>query len=200
MKTIKTLGICIVLLFSIIQHSNAQYKSLDFGIYETVPLNDLRPFSENLSKFILNQELELDSPVLGYVSINNVSYFDSLFTEKGTPKMNLMLTRPHSSAKGNSYAIIALKEKAFIDISDISKTIPNGKVVDIRFTYKGAKKWADMTKANTGKIIAFCINKEIWSLPLVNAQIKSGVAMIAGVEDEKTAKYLSKLINSAIAK
>jgi len=200
MKKTSIISICIALLFCTLQHSFAQKINTQFGIYETVPLNDLRPFSENLSKFILNQELDTDSPVLGYVSINNAAYFDSLFTEASTPKMHLMLTKPNKNSSGSSYAIIALKEEAFIDISDISKTIPRVGAVEIRFNYKGTKKWAEMTNANTGKIVAFTVNNEIWSLPMVNAEIRSGVAMIAGIVDEKTAADLSKLLNSAISK
>ena len=200
MKKMNSTLICIALLFCTLQHSYTQVNKLEFGIFETVPLNDLRPFSENLSKFILNQELDLDSPVLGYVNINNVAFFDSLFTEATTPKMNLMLTRPNSGPTGNSYAIVALKEEAFIDISDISKTIPRVESVEIRFTSKGTKKWADMTNANTGKTIAFTVNNEVWSLPMVNAEIRSGVAMIGGIKDEKTSRDLSDLINSAINK
>jgi len=200
MKRLSIISICIAFLFSAFQHSMAQVNKIQFGIYETVPLKDLRPFSDNLSQFIQNQDLELESPILGYVSINKVSYFDSLFTGASTPKMNLMLTRPHPGADGNSYAIIALKEEAFIDISDISKTIPRMGSVELRFTNKGANKWADMTNANTGKIIAFTINNEVWSLPIVNAEIRTGLALIGGIEDEETARDLSESINLAIKK
>ena len=200
MKKVITISICVLFLFSALKQASAQEKKLQFGIYETVPLNELRPFSENLSKFILNQELDMDSPVLGYVSISNVAYFDSLFTETSTPKMHLMLTRPNTSSTGNSYAIIALKEKASIDISDIKKAIPRVGSVELRFTFEGTKKWADMTNANTGKIVAFTVNNEIWSLPMVNAEIRSGVAVIAGIENEKTTQDLSDLLNSALTK
>ena len=173
---------------------------MEFGIYETVTLNELKPLSENLSRFIINQELSMDAPVLGYVSINNIAFFDSLFTEPNSPKMNLMLTRPNPGPSGDSYAIISLKEEASIDISDISRTNPRFETVEIRFTSQGTRKWADMTNANTGKIIAFTVNREVWSLPMVNAEIRNGMAIIGGIENEETAKKLSELLNSAINK
>ncbi len=195
MKTIKIVIISIISFTLVIQHSRAQESELQFGIYETVPLNDLKPFSENLSKYILNQNLKMDSPILGYISTNDKSFIDSLFYEPNTPEMNLVLTRIQPSSPG-PYGVIALKKNPIIVISDIQKTVLHEGSVEIRFTFKGAKKWAKMTKQNVGKMVAFVINGEIWSLPIVNAQIKSGVAMIAGIEDEDIAKNLSELINS----
>ena len=197
MKSIKIIIISIICLTLGFQNTNAQEANVQFGIYETVPLNDIRPFSESLSKYILNQNLKMDAPVLGYISTNDKSFTDSLFVESGSPEMNLMLTRVQPSRR-EPYAVIALRENPTIIISDINKTIPSEKSIEIRFTYKGAKKWAKMTKQNVGKMVAFVINDEIWSLPLVNAEIKSGVAMITGLESMETAKKISELINSSL--
>ena len=197
MKTIKIIIISIICLTIGFQNTQAQEPNIQFGIYETVPLNDLRPFSENLSRYILNQNLKMDAPVLGYISTNDKSFTDSLFVESSSPKMNVKLTRVQPSSQ-EPHALIALSENPTIIISDINKTIPSENSIEIRFTYKGAKKWAKMTSENVGKMVAFVINDEIWSLPLVNAEIKAGIAMITGLESLETATKISDLINSSL--
>jgi len=140
----------------------------------------------------------MDSPVIGYTSTPGMSHFESLLKESGSTDYNLMSTRFSATNRGISRAIISLQNKPFIDISDVKTTIAQENAVEVRFTFRGSKRWAKMTKTNTGKSIAFVVNNEIWSLPVVNAEIRSGVALITGIEDKETAEKLSAMLNKSI--
>ncbi len=64
---------------------------------------------------------------------------------------------------------------------------------------KGAKKWADLTKQNIGKTIAFIIDNQIYTMPVINGEIKHGVALITGLKNETFAKNISESLNSSIS-
>jgi len=65
---------------------------------------------------------------------------------------------------------------------------------------EGAKKWADFTKQNIGKTIAFTIDNQVYSMPIINGEIKQGIAMITGLNSESIAKNISESLNLSIPK
>ncbi len=72
--------------------------------------------------------------------------------------------------------------------------------MEIYFNLKGAKEWADFTKQNIGKTIAFTIDNQIYSMPVINGEIKQGIAMITGLSNDTIAKNISEALNSSISK
>ena len=101
-----------------------------------------------------------------------------------------------SAGEENSFAIFAVKESPAIDNSDIQKTKNSGNQVEIHFNMIGAKKWAELTKTNTGNMVAFVINGQVYASPMIIAEIKSGVAVIAGLTGETEARNISEELNA----
>ena len=91
--------------------------------------------------------------------------------------------------------IVALKTNPGIDNSDIKKTKCNGNMVEIYFNSKGAEKWAELTRKNIGNSVAFIIDNQIYSMPIVNGEIKNGIALINELENEAIAKSIAESLN-----
>jgi preprotein translocase subunit SecD len=100
---------------------------------------------------------------------------------------------------GQYYAIVVIKQNPVIVTSDIKKTANKGNSIEIYFTLSGAKKWADLTKNNIGKKLAFVIDNEIYAMPDINGEINYGVAKISGLESETVAEKLSVSLNRSIS-
>ena len=61
-------------------------------------------------------------------------------------------------------------------------------VVSMKMNTEGARKWAQMTKANIGKAIAIVLDGVVYSAPRVNGEIDGGSSQISGsftIEDTK---------------
>ncbi|MGB9867261.1 MAG: protein translocase subunit SecD [Bacillota bacterium] len=69
-------------------------------------------------------------------------------------------------------------------------------VVLLEFTDEGAKKFADATSKNVGKIIFITLDNEIISAPVVQEAITGGRAEITGYKDMKDAYNLAVLLKS----
>jgi preprotein translocase subunit SecD len=167
------------------------------GIYETVSLKELMPLTEFQSKTILKQDLDLNKSVMAYISINDREHIRTLIEDLSSENSHLLPTRSTGSDR-NSLAIISVHKEPYLAMQDIRKAVVHEKGIELRFNREGTKKWHKMTKKNTGKMIAFVINDEIWSIPVVNAPIKVGVALITGIDDRATIEKTCEQINSYI--
>lgn len=80
------------------------------------------------------------------------------------------------------------------DFQSVEKLKPNygGTELQITFTKAGALKFAAFTKTNVNKPIAIVINKVIVSAPVIQSEISSGKANIAGKFTEKEIDELIK--------
>ena len=85
----------------------------------------------------------------------------------------------------NYTALVAIRKSPRITLSDVQKTLPKGKSLEIHFTLDGARKWAAMTKENTGKQVALVINGKIYDMPMIHDEINTGAAQIGGLEERK---------------
>lgn len=200
MKTIHIFLILAIILLSSctsgVKSESAPPESIhaDFGIHEIVLNNELPALlvdSLKANKILLNEEAH--QVIVGYqlateatgetlnISVNNVKLIRSSFLVGDTDKY---------------YLIIAVKQPAGMSNADIQSTKARKQNVEIRFTVKGAVKWAEMTKKNTGKQLAFVINNQVYSMPLVNAEINEGIAMITGLSDEALAKSIAEALNA----
>lgn len=185
-----------LLFMAFTPYGYTQDEEFEFGIHATIKLNDIKPLTENQSKSVLNQDLKLDAPIVAYLGINDKEYIKKQIEHHSSPRVFML---PVKSFDGNSsQALVSLKKEAALGIEDLSKAISSGSSIELRFNYRGARKFAKLTQECTGSMIAFVINGEIWSLPRVNAPIKSGVALIQGINDRKLADKTANQINAAI--
>jgi len=68
--------------------------------------------------------------------------------------------------------------------------------VQLKFTSEGAKKFADITTRNVGKIVAIALDNQVIEAPRVNQAILTGDAVITGGFTTQTASALSKSLNA----
>ena len=97
------------------------------------------------------------------------------------------------------YAIAAIRLTPAIDNSHIKKTRVKGNNVEIYFNLEGANKWSDLTKQNIGKPVAFIIDNQIYAMPMINSEVRNGVALINNLEDETFTKNISESLNSSVS-
>jgi len=64
---------------------------------------------------------------------------------------------------------------------------------------KGDKKWAELTKNNIGKMVAFTIDDLIYTMLNIMTEIKTGEALINGLGNETNAKNISQALNTSIS-
>jgi preprotein translocase subunit SecD len=68
--------------------------------------------------------------------------------------------------------------------------------VQLKFTSQGAKKFADITTRNVGKIVAIALDNQVIEAPVVNQPILAGNAVISGGFTTQTANELSRSLNA----
>lgn len=68
--------------------------------------------------------------------------------------------------------------------------------VQLKFTPVGAKKFADITSRNVGKIVAIALDDRVIEAPRVNQPILTGDAVITGGFTTQTANDLSRSLNA----
>lgn len=68
--------------------------------------------------------------------------------------------------------------------------------VQLNFTSSGAKKFADITKRNVGKVVAIVLDQDIVEAPRVNEPILNGNAVISGNFNVQTANNLKIQLNA----
>jgi len=68
--------------------------------------------------------------------------------------------------------------------------------VQLKFTSEGARRFADITKRNVGKIVAIVLDNQVIEAPRVNQPILTGDAVITGGFTTESANNLSKSLNA----
>jgi SecD/SecF fusion protein len=142
----------------------------------------------------MNVQIEKNQqqPVIGYISKT-----DSMALQIDFSEQNLKLVRTfYPVDKEKKYcAVVAIRPNSVIDNAYIKKTKVNGKNVEIYFNLEGANKWSDLTKQNIGKSVAFIIDNQIYTMPVINAEIRNGIAILNGLKNETVAKNISESLN-----
>ena len=165
-----------------------------FGIYETVMGQDL--LSQGTGELATTKVIPNTDPLSPVVAYSHVDSATSVLN-KGTDSIGFLLTAQPVDPEKNYYAVVAVKKQPAVTGSDIKKTKAVNNAVEIYFTQKGAVKWAEFTRNNTGKMIAFVINDRIYTLTTVMAEIRNGMAIINELENEETAAKISETLNAA---
>ncbi|MBN1927092.1 MAG: hypothetical protein JW798_14770 [Prolixibacteraceae bacterium] len=191
----KTLQLIIISAITILASCTPEKKQdpihTNFGIFETVSQNDLPiDFRDKILQANILEETNSLLPIVGYIQSNDSNNY--FFQDES---IKLLPTKYPINPVKNLHALVAVKKTPALNNSDIQNTKPNQRNVEIYFNYQGAKKWADLTKNNVGKMLAFSVNDTIYLLTEVNGEIRNGVAMITGLENEETAIEISNSIN-----
>jgi preprotein translocase subunit SecD len=197
----KTLNLITILFLFVLSSCNSSVKTIDekvtFGVYEVVNINEIpKSIIDTLKAKNIQFESNTQLSIIGYIQ-----KADSLLLQIDLSGDNLKLVKTfYTLDKDKIYhAIVAVKPNPVIDISDIKKTRSKSNKVDLYFNMKGADKWADLTKKNIGKTLAFIIDNQIYAMPVINAEIRNGIALINGLENETSAQSISELLNSGIS-
>lgn len=197
MKTTNLLTIAILFaLHSCNSGEKSNAQKVRFGIYETVKVKEIpNSIIEMLKTTNIQFEKDKQLPIIGYILKTDSVHFQVDFSKENIKMVKTIYT---IDKEGKYYALVAIKYKPVINNSDIQKTKSKKQNVEIYFNLNGSRKWADMTKNNIGNMVAFTIDEQIYSLPNVNGEIKSGIALISGLGNETIAKKLSDSLNSSI--
>lgn len=183
-------------LISCDSQTNTNGKKVVFGIHVVANVSEI-PITiiDTLKSKGVQIESNQQQPVLGYIS-----KADSMVLQISLSEQNFKLVKTIYlvDREQKHYALIGIRPIAVIDISSIKKTKADENNVEIYFNLEGAKKWADFTKQNIGKTIAFTIDSQIYSMPIIQGEIKHGIAMITGLKNETIAKNISEELNFSI--
>jgi preprotein translocase subunit SecD len=169
-----------------------------FGINVVVNINEIPvAIIDTLKSKGVQIESNQQQPVLGYIS-----KADTMVLHYDLAEQNIKLVKTIYLADKEQkyYGLVGIKPNTLINNASIKNTEANGTNVEIYFNMEGAKKWADFTKQNIGKTIAFTIDNQIYSMPLIKGEIKQGIAMITGLNNEGIAKNISESLNFSIPK
>jgi SecD/SecF fusion protein len=198
----KTLSLLMLVILCLHLTGNAQNKpsahKVTFGIHETINVAELpNSFIQILKKTNLKLEKNTQEPIIGYIEKSDASI---LQTDLSKENFKIIKTFYTVDKEGKYNELIAIKRSSGIDLSDINNTECKGKNVEIHFNMKGARKWAELTKNNIGKMLAFTIDNQIYTLPKIMAEIRTGETLINGLGSESVAKSISETLNSSISK
>lgn len=183
--------------FSCVSANKPNVRKVTFGIHETFTAKELPDsFIQTLKKTNILFEKNTQSPVIGYIQKSDSMI---LHLDLRKEKFRIVKTFYPVDKQAKYFAVVAINPKPAIDISDIQATECNGKNVEIHFNMKGAKKWAEITKNNIGKIVAFTIDNQIYTMPKIMTEIRTGEALINGLGDETIAKNISDALNSSLS-
>ena len=184
-------------LFSCNSQTNTNGQKVTFGIHELVIISEIpNAIIDTLKSKNIQIETNQQQSVIGYIL-----KADSTTLQINLSKQNRRFVKTvYQVDKEQKYcAVVAIRSNSVIDNSHIKKTKVNGKNVEIYFNYEGAKKWAELTKKNIGKKIAVVIENQIYTMPLINSEIRNGVALINNLESEILANRISESLNSSIS-
>ena len=197
MKTITTLFLLpLTVILSCTSRPKILAQKVSFGIYETV--RSARVPSElidSLKKHDVTIDPDPQSPVTGYLRMKDSA---NARLDLSSDSVSIVRSAYPVSNENYYYLLVAVNTQPSITQKDIKKTLSRGNSIEIHFNLEGARKWANLTKKNTGLMLAFVINERIYDLPMIAGQIKSGMAKINRLPDEKTASELSDAINAGI--
>jgi preprotein translocase subunit SecD len=198
----KTLNLMVITLLFVMCSGNSGVsshgKKVTFGIHEVVNTTEIpKQIIDTLKTRNMQPEKNNQLSIVGYIL-----KADSIVIQLDLTKSHFKLVRTLSPVdRERKYdAVVAIKPNPAIEISDIQNTKSKGNAVEIYFTMKGAHKWADLTKNMTGRSVVFVIDNQIYNMPLVQGEIRNGVALINSLENEEFAKSISESLNSSIPK
>lgn len=96
---------------------------------------------------------------------------------KANPALPLVTCTADASEK----LLLAPVALSTVDIADAeAEQTATGYAIRIEFTADGRQRWADLTRANVGKRIAFLVNDEVFTAPEILQPLTGGTAQLPG--------------------
>ena len=129
-----------------------------------------------------------------------ISHHEAALTPDRSPDAELFYTRP--DARGGEGKVPVLVEKVPLlsgaELVDAQPTFDQNQepVVSFRFNTSGARKFADVTQANVGKLFAIVLDKEVITYPRINGPIPGGSGIITGSFTVQSATDLALLLRA----
>lgn len=196
MKSIKLIVlISITILTSCSQQANTNYPKVDFAVYETINSNELQDTAKvRLENMGLVLDQDENTPIIGY--INKGEFFNDELLQ--LENIIFSKTKYTVDKEGGLCAIVALKAASNLRNVDVKEAKAKENNVEIYFNNNGSKKWAAMTKNNIGKQLAFTIDGEVYSMPVIAMEIRNGAAAISGINQNEDAEAIAGGINASI--
>jgi len=130
-------------------------------------------------------------------------------------QMRLVVDSPSSDAVPMNY-VTHNEQRSYTNVLYVQKTIlldqtalqsakpsVNGlgyPIVEITFTDKGAKEFAEVTRQNIHKRLASIINNQVCEAPIIQMEISGAKAQIDGSFSKQEVKDLAKEISAALTK
>ena len=102
--------------------------------------------------------------------------------------------------------ILFVQKAVLLDQTDLksatvsTNTSMEAAQIDIAFTEKGTKDFAEVTRENVGKKLAMIIDGRIYSAPIIRSPITGGTAQINGSFSEQEARALATKISKTLQK
>ena len=129
-----------------------QLQKMDLGIHEIISSKNADPIIKELQATNIQLIEGCRFHIFGYINVN-----DSLdVPDHLLPDSCQLLRTLYTVDKESQYhALVLVWKKPVLNLSDIRKTGSYGNQVKIFFNRKGARKWAELTKKNRGKYLAF---------------------------------------------
>jgi SecD/SecF fusion protein len=155
----------------------------------------------------------IDNGQLGFVSVNDTaivrSYLENPAVRSAFPAdVAFMYGMPEkvNNKKSPFVAIYAIKTfgrdkaklegEAVVDARSDFNPTTNQPEVSMRMNPVGAKVWADLTRANTGRSIAIVLDNIVYSAPRVNDVIEGGNSSISGSFSPEESADLANILKA----
>ena len=196
MNRAKLLFVVFVFLYACNSGNKSGAPAIAFGIHEVVTGSELPTYV--IDSLIAHHVVMNEQPrqsIIGYLPTSDTTKWGLSFAEA---QIQLVRTAFAVGSEGGHVAIIAIKSNPVISHSDIQKSKPRNRTVELQFTLEGAKKWAELTKSNIGKQIAFVIDNQVYGMPEIRGVINEGTALIAGLESEELAQTIADRLSAGL--
>lgn len=149
--------------------------------------DEFKGFDEIVSKIPENIKVERQGSLLHFVS-EDKDVLEKLLSDKVPQDKELLFEREEIAGgkkyRFKSYVVYAATELSGEDILDAwvsldnSSRFENKPAVSLKFTGSGAKRFADITGENVGKLLAIILDNEVVSAPQIRQKIAGGNAII----------------------
>jgi len=194
MKTTCYFSLAMLIFLCACQSETTTKGKAVFGIHEVIAINEIpNPILDTLR----SRNIQMESIPQQSV-ICCITKADTMVLQTGRLSgydVSLTMTQYPFDKDQKYYAVVALRPNPAIDNTHIKKVRATGNKIEIFFNHKGAQKWAELTGKSIGKQVAFVIDNHIYAMPVVNAEIRNGMAMINGLASETDAMNISASLN-----
>lgn len=150
--------------------------------------------------------------LVGYANIRDTADINKIIYSEVAKQilpgdLRLMWSSKAADGTKNIYELYALKATGsngraplegdvITDAKDDFQPVTGRPCVSMQMNTDGARRWAELTKANVGKAIAIVLDGVVYSAPRINEQISGGNSQITGTFTIEDTKDLANTLKS----